>query len=103
MKFMFIYRADMAAAAEMGANMSQEDVQKMNEAWMAWGGKVGAALLDFGNPTMPTDFAADKTVGGYSIVEAADAAAAKALTEGHPHIAMGGSIDIYEITPTPGM
>ncbi|MDR0300497.1 MAG: YciI family protein [Streptococcaceae bacterium] len=102
-KFMFIYRADMKTAAEMGANMTPEDMEKMNQAWMAWGGKVGAALLDFGNPTMPTEFAVDQTVGGYSILEAESAEAAHALTEGHPHIAMGGSIDIYEIMPTPGM
>lgn len=102
-KFLLIYRADMAKAAEMAAQMTPESAEEMNKAWMAWGAKVGSALVDFGNPTMPTAFAEDQTIGGYSILEAESADAAEALLDGHPHIAMGGTIDIYEIQPTPGM
>lgn len=100
---MLIYRADMQEAAKMGAQMTPEQVDEMNAAWMAWGGKVGKSLLDFGNPTMPTAFSKDTTVGGYSIIEAETAEKAHELLEGHPHLAMGGEIDIYEILPTPGM
>lgn len=102
-KFMFIYRADFTDRAAMEAGMTPEAIEKMTEAWGAWGAKVGSAIVDFGSPTLPTKYSADQTVGGYSIMQAESLEAANALTEGHPHLAMGGKIDIYEILPTPGM
>ena len=42
-------------------------------------------------------------VNGYSIVEAADLDAAKALLNGHPHLADAkNSVDVLELTPLPG-
>ena len=46
---------------------------------------------------------ADRSVGGYSLIEAQDADSVESLLTGHPHRAMGGTIDVYELTPVPGM
>lgn len=81
------------------------------KAWRAWEDRVGADLVDFGRPlaggvrigpdgsTRPSE----TQVAGYSIVEAADLDAARALTEDHPHYQMpGASIEIHETQPIPG-
>lgn len=81
----------------------------MNE-WMAWAGRVGPAMVDFGRPLAggvrvdPDGSGASRLeVAGYSIVEAPDLDAALALTEGHPHFAMpGASIEVHEAQPIPG-
>jgi len=73
-------------------------------AWMSWFGELGANILDGGNP-----FGDAKTVnaggsvsdggssslGGYSIVEAADLDAATVLAQGCPVLSAGGSVDVY--------
>jgi hypothetical protein len=58
-------------------------------------------MVDFGDPTVPVSPDADPTVGGYSIVQADTREGALALLTGHPHAAMGGQIDVYELTPFP--
>ena len=74
-------------------------------AWMGWFGTLGAAVLDGGNP-----FGASKSVasdgstregnttslGGYSIIDAANIDAASDLAKGCPVLASGGSVDVYE-------
>ena len=72
---------------------------KMTAAWLGWRDRVGSAMVDFGDPTAPVSPGADPTVGGYSIVEADSHDAALALLAGHPHTAMGGTVDVYEVTP----
>ena len=75
--------------------------------WGAWFGSLGAALVDGGNP-----FAASRTVHadgssteggggltGYSIVGAADLAAAADLAKGCPLLADGGTVEVYETVP----
>jgi hypothetical protein len=42
------------------------------------------------------------TTGGYSIVDAADADAAAALMDGHPHL-KNGTIEVLEAIELPGM
>lgn len=98
--FLLIYRADPAAMASMPAP-TPEQVDQMNTAWMGWRDRVGAGVVDFGNPTVPVSDGADATVGGYSIIEAENRDAALELLNGHPHRASGGTIDVYEITPFP--
>jgi len=97
-KYLLIYRADPAAMAAM-PEPTPEQVQEMGAAWFGWRDRVGDALVDFGDPTRPLSAGADPSLGGYSIVQAADGDAAQALLEGHPHTAMGGTIDVYELTP----
>jgi hypothetical protein len=69
-------------------------------AWGAWFGSLGPAIVDGGAP-----FGASAAVGGggsrsgltgYSILEAADLAAAAKMGEGCPILAEGGSVDVYE-------
>ncbi|MGH9120477.1 MAG: hypothetical protein ACRDYC_00795, partial [Acidimicrobiales bacterium] len=40
---------------------------------------------------------------GYAILQAENAEAAQSLLDGHPHLAIGGSIDVQEMIPIPGM
>ena len=99
-KYLLIYRADPAAMASM-PEPTPDQMKDMAAAWYGWRDRVGEAMVDFGDPTQPVSEGADATVGGYSIVQADSTEAARTLLEGHPHIAMGGTIDLYEITPFP--
>ena len=81
--------------------------------WVAWAGRVGDRLVDFGNPlrngvrvskdggTAPST----REVVGYSIVEADDVDDARALTKGHPHFDMPGDyeIEIHAALPAPAL
>jgi len=42
-------------------------------------------------------------VAGYSIMQAADADELRTILVGHPHTAFGGTIEILEVLPLPGM
>ena len=84
---------------------SEEEGQAVMAAWIAWFGSLGDAVVDGGNPFGPaTTIAADGTVteggasglSGYSIITAADLAAATALAQGCPQLAAGGAIEVYE-------
>lgn len=97
-KYLLVYKT----TGEPMAEPTPEQGQAIMEAWMTWGGKAGPAIVDFGAPVTPVD-SADATIGGYSILEAADATALAALLEGHPHVASGGTIDSYELEAIPGM
>lgn len=105
-KFMFLYRGpqpDMSAMTpEIGAAVMEQ--------WNAWMSRIGAALTDGGTPLVPGGNVSPAgsgeqpaDVNGYSIVEAADLAAAKALLDGHPHLAdPRNSVDVLEMMPLPG-
>lgn len=109
-KFMLLYVSPVTPE-EMMADVSPEDMQKMMEPWMAWFGKMGSAFVDMGTPlghganvTKEGSSASKTQIAGYSIIEAADLDAAKALVADHPQFMMpGGSIDILEILPMPSM
>ncbi len=106
-KFMMVYKGD---ATDM-ADMSEEEASAVTAKWGAWMGKVGPALTDLGTPFGPgTSVVDDGSSGsaasltGYSIVEAADLAAARGLADGHPYLSDGDgdyAIDIYELMPVP--
>ena len=108
-KFMFVYRD-----GENGeADMSPEQMQQAMQAWGTWiqGGTEAGWLLDGGDGLKPegqvvhpdltvTDgpFAESKElVGGYSMVEAADLAAAVELAKSSPMPAAGGSVEVREL------
>jgi hypothetical protein len=99
-KYLLVYKTDEAARARM-AEATPEQAQAGMDAWMAWFGKAGSAVLDFGSPVTATGDA-DVNVGGYSVVEAEDTAAVAALLEGHPHAEVG-TIDVHELLAIPGM
>jgi hypothetical protein len=72
----------------------------MMDAWMAWFGKIGPAVVGgapfaLGSQTIAAAKPSHAT--GYSIGDAA------ALTDGYPHVAYGGGIEVFEIAAMPGM
>jgi hypothetical protein len=107
-KFMLLYRSPVSAADQM-ANATPEQAQAGMDAWMAWAGRVGDAMVDMGSPTNNAgSVGAAPTgtgfIGGYSILEAESLEELKALVEGHPHLQMGpdAGIDVLELLPMPG-
>jgi hypothetical protein len=84
--------------------MTEEDTAKVMGAWQAWYGRLGEAVVDFGNPTGPSKVvSADGSVSdggpditGYSLITADSLDAAAAACAGHPHLDAGGSITIHE-------
>ena len=103
-KFVVLYHAPRSAIDKM-KDMTPEDIQKGMEPWVAWAAKCGAALVDFGSPlgaglrlTKGGASASQNDVTGYSILEAADMDAAKAMLSDHPHLewAEGGGIEVHE-------
>ena len=84
---------------------TEEEQAAVMDAWMAWFGGLGDAVVDGGNP-----FAGSQSLGsdgsvsdgapsqltGYSIIDADDLATASKLAGGCPVLAAGGSVDVYE-------
>ena len=82
-----------------------ESGRKVMQAWMAYMAGLGDyAVADGGGPLGARqsigDGPASRTVG-YSTVEADDLTEAVALTDGHPHLGMGGAIEVIEVLPIP--
>jgi len=108
-KFLILYKGE---ATDM-SDMSPEQADEVMAKWAAWMGKVGPAVADIGTPlgagSSVLDNGSAGTAGsltGYSIIEASDMAAAKALTDGHPYLSDNDgmyAIDIYEMMPVPEM
>jgi hypothetical protein len=88
-KFIYLYRGP---ATSMSDLTPEQGAQRM-AAFGAWMDKVGAALVDVGNPfgssATVRDDGTEGAAGdliGYTIVEADDLAAAKAFTDGLPFL-----------------
>lgn len=100
-KFIVIYHAPAEAMAAMATATPEQKAEGMKP-WMEWKESVGENLLDFGAPLMGgvkllpdgTTENSTKEVTGYSMIEAADMDAAKALLKNHPHLAWTGGCDI---------
>lgn len=107
-KYMVLYRAPVSAADQIEVT-SPEDGQAVMQAWMAWAGKVGPALVDMGSPLASSGSVGAAPgdglpVAGYAMLEAESADAVAGLLDGHPHLAMdGASIEYLEYLPIPGM
>lgn len=81
------------------------------EAWVDWGAKNSAVIVDQGTPLGKTKRASPKGVAdvrnamtGYVIVRAESHSAAASLFENHPHFTTlpGDSVEIMECLPLPG-
>ncbi len=104
-KFIYLYRGP---APDM-SDLTREQGAERAAAFAAWMEKAGAALVDVGSPfgssTSVRDDGTEGTAGdliGYTIVDADDLAAAKALTRGLPFLAgRDGScaVEIFELLP----
>ncbi len=108
-KFILVYKGEATPMDQM----SEEEGKAIMAKWGEWMGKVGGALVDMGMPFGPGISVVDDgstraaaALTGYSIVEAADLAAAQGLTDGHPYFAEGKgdfSIEVFELMPVPEM
>jgi hypothetical protein len=104
-KFILLYRGPATPQADITPAVGEQ----LQQAWNAWMGKVGDALLDGGAPFAgraavagdgSTTSASD--LNGYTIVQAPDIAAAKALCGGNPFLDDGTAdfvVEIYELAP----
>jgi hypothetical protein len=88
-----------------GAPDSEEAQAAVMAAWTGWFEKLGAAIVDPGNPCGPSaTVASDGAVSeggkagltGYSIVNADDLDAATAMAKECPVLNDGGSVEVYE-------
>ena len=106
-KFIFVYKGP---ATDM-KDMPEEQTTAVMEAWKIWMQKVGASLVDVGQPMATgmslVDDGSEGTpapLNGFSIIEAEDREGAKILADGHPFLSEGKgnfAIDIYELLPVP--
>ncbi len=96
-----------SVSAEVQMNVSPEEMKKGMEPWMAWYKKCGKAIVDQGAPLGKSECLDKKgsaknliQVTGYTIVQAKDIVAAKAMVTNHPHLMMPkASIEVLEIMP----
>jgi YCII-related domain len=104
-KFILLYRGP----ATPMEDITPENSEQIMQAWGAWMGKVGDALVDGGAPFAGrTAVAGDGSVtsasdlNGYTIVDAPDIDTAKTLCDGNPFVSDGTAkfaIEIYELVP----
>ena len=102
-----------AEAMKQSESTTKEDMEQSMKAWMDWAAICGESLVDMGLPLMggqklktyDSSANSDREVCGYSVIQAADMAGAKALMKGHPHLSWDGAceIEIHEAAPLPGM
>ena len=88
-----------------GEPANEEEGKKVMDAWMGWFGKLGDSVVDGGNPIgasksvstggMVSDGAASG-ITGYSVLKADSLDAAAELAKGCPHLAAGGTVEVYE-------
>ena len=103
-KYLVLYRSSMTADEQM-AQSTPEQAQAGMDAWMAWAGEAGDAIVDLGTPLAVVDPGGDSgdPIGGYSILQANSQEALGQVLEGHPHKSMGGTIQTLECLQMPGM
>jgi hypothetical protein len=104
-KFIYLYRGP----ATPMSDLTEEQGAERMAAFGAWMEKVGAALVDGGSPfgssaSVHDDGTEGKTgdLTGYTILEARDLAAARALTEGLPFLSSRDgkhAVEIFELLP----
>jgi hypothetical protein len=96
-KYLFVYHGG-------GAPTNPDDVKKVMDAWGAWFGGMGAAVIDGGNPvgkssTVKSDGSlvaggGANPASGYSLIEAASLEDAHKKASGCPILKSGGTIEI---------
>jgi hypothetical protein len=110
-KFLVLYKASSSAFEQMMKTATPEQQKAGMDAWMAWGKKAHASIVDMGAPLgkslRVTTQGASPTIndlGGYSILQGESKEAVADSLKGHPHFMMpDGTIEIVELMPVPGM
>jgi hypothetical protein len=95
-----------------GGGMPETEAEQaaVMQAWGAWFGGLGSAVVDGGNPFTPaaksissngtvSDGPIGSPASGYSILAADSLDAATAMAKGCPILLGGGQISVYEIHP----
>jgi len=93
-----------------GAGMLETEEARNAEfaRWGQWYGKIGAGVVDGGNPFSPavkrvtadgrvSDGAAGEAATGYTIISADSPGQAAELAQGCPVLHSGGTVTVYEI------
>jgi hypothetical protein len=85
---------------------SEEDQAAVMTAWGAWYERLGAAIVDGGNPFSASKNVTEKGIGdgpvstpaitGYTIISADSLDAAVQQAQDHPHVKYGGQVTVYE-------
>jgi hypothetical protein len=115
-KFLFVYRGGDPDESKFSAEELQQIMQKWND-WIAAGFQQGYlvdpgdALLPDGKVVRPGKVVSDgpfaeskELVGGFTVVEAEDAAAAAEIAKGCPILLTGGTVEVRQmagIAPSP--
>ena len=98
-KYLFVYHG--------GENpKTEQEVAEVLDAWGAWFGTMGAAVIDGGNPVgqshtingdgSATDNGGANPATGYSLVEASDLDDAMAKARGCPILGANGTVELAE-------
>jgi len=98
-KYLFVYHG--------GENpQSEAEVAEVLDAWGAWFGTMGAAVIDGGNPVgqsytingdgSVTDNGGANPASGYSLIEAGDLDDAIAKAKGCPILQANGTVELAE-------
>jgi hypothetical protein len=109
-KFMVLYRAPQASFDQMMKATPEQQKAGM-DAWMAWGNKAKASIVDMGAPlgktlkVTPAGASPSRNdIGGYSILQGESKEAVAATLKGHPHFTTpDGFIEVVDIVEVPGM
>lgn len=110
-KYMVLYKTTVSPE-EMMAAMTPDQAQAGMDAWMAWAGKCGDAMVDLGAPlgsgqtvTAGGASGGGSQVCGFSVLQADSPGSVSGMLEGHPHLMSPGepSIEVLEYMPLPGM
>ncbi|MBP7961915.1 MAG: hypothetical protein KBG20_06280 [Caldilineaceae bacterium] len=92
----------------MGGTMPEDEamIAEVMAAWGAWYGKMGAAVVDGGNPFSGSKLVTNDGISdgptdhtgctGYTIISADSMDDAVAKVKDHPHLNDGGQISVYE-------
>ena len=89
-----------------GMPEGEAEQKQVMDAWGAWFGALGAAVIDAGNPvgataTIASDGSTSDGGGanpatGYSVIQTDSLAAATELAKGCPNLASGGTVEVCE-------
>ena len=98
-KYLYVYHGG-------GEAETEAELKESMDAWGAWFGSMGAAVIDGGNPVgMSSTVQSDGSVkndgganpaSGYSLIEAADLDEALARAKACPILSVGGSVEVAE-------
>ncbi|MES2388575.1 MAG: YciI family protein [Bacteroidota bacterium] len=110
--FLLIFRNDTSAA---NGQQSPEQMAERMKQWQAWLGGIAAQnklisagnkLFEQGNVVRQGGQVTDgpyveikESIGGYSMIKAADLAEATELSKGCPIFNMGGNVEVRQIVP----